>query len=342
MSAPASIAMWSLGTDVALMSSILFFVYRVLRNPTNPRGLRQLGELEGTIRSLIREAEGAGKALNDQLIRRQEALEKLLFDLEACEKRIHRVQSRAEETRGGVDVAMVKVQKALDALNGALTRFQTREFQVRYVAERGVSPEEHPAPHQVHVHSAPPPHLARQHPSQPILSRGNDNSDQWYEAPDGTTGGQNRLAERHPDDDRRALLSQTHREHRETEPRGNDQATFYPNRGQPSPSYAHSESAPESVMTAGSIHDRVTVDHIRQKPRITREHLTKAQALLKQGIAPEEVARQTGLLLDQIHLLTALADGRGESRHQAAGRPILRPATDPRLGVLGNMGRHPS
>ncbi len=182
MGSPTTIAMLSLGADVALMGSILLFVHRVLRNRTNPRGLRQLGELEGTIRSLIREAEGAGKSLNDQLIRRQESLEKLLFDLESCEKRIHRVQSRAEETRGGVDVSMAKVQKALDALNAALNRYQTREIQLRNLEESNTVPnrafDESPK-----VHTDPTGE--EQAKSSEGGRDGNNFSPHWFEEPEG-------------------------------------------------------------------------------------------------------------------------------------------------------------
>lgn len=341
MSAPTSIAMWSLGADVALMGSILLFVYRVLRNPTNPRGLRQLGELEGTIRSLIREAEGSGKSLNDQLIRRQEGLEKLLFDLEACEKRIHRLQSRAEETRGGVDVSMVKVQKALDALNAALARFQTRELQVRYVAERGVVPEEAPTSQIVQAPNPAQSVPVRQSSLRPTDPGRKGPSHPWYEAPEGAHQSSEETGDADYDGVYGGLPPRALNETIQRERLGQGRDASRQFREQSFPQSQDREQRPESFVSSSSIHDQITVDRTKQKPRVTREHLAEAQSLLRQGLSVEEVSRRSGLLVDQVRLLSALGDGRPTAR-PVTNRTILRPAIDPRLGVLGNVRRQPS
>lgn len=333
--------MWSLGSDVALMGSILLFVYRVLRNPTNPRGLRQLGELEGTIRSLIREAEGAGKGLNDQLIRRQEGLEKLLFDLEACEKRIHRIQSRAEETRGGVDVAMVKVQKALDALNAALARFQTRELQVRYLGERGVVSDDaaitRPADG---AHSVCPSPVPQPPPRRPLPSQRDPLISSWYEAPEGVGRDEAEMADVSSyDGDTRAQQARSAEKSSQQElPNGVHAASSGVSEQSGGP-IRELEERVDVASAARSIHERVTVDRMTQERHVTREHLAEARALLRQGLSVEEVSRRSGLLLDQVRLLSALDERSALPRTTPMNRPVVRPAIDPRLGVLGNIRR---
>lgn len=348
MSAPTNLAVWTLGADIALMGSIVLFVYRVLRNPTNPKGLRQLGELEGTIRSLIREAEGAGKSLNDQLIRRQESLEKILFDLEACEKRTHRVQSKAEETRGSVDVAIVKVQKGLDALNGALTRFQTREQQIKGFAE-GQDPFLTSAQQNSAAGAVPvqPPvrqsgQLQNQRPNTPEQPAAH-----WYEAPDdGATYAPQTITDVQdgplPTYDR-AIAGFTRMSSEQDgmrrvipQPEGRAGDRFVPLSQTPAPS---SEQTGLSEPRADSIHRKVMGERLPSAPRITREQLVQAQSLIQQGVSVEEVIARSGLAPEQVKLLVAVRQKQGE-RRMAVNRASTRRATvDPRLGVLGGSRR---
>jgi hypothetical protein len=343
MSAPSSIAMWTLGADVALMGSIMLFVYRVLRNPTNPRGLRQLGELEGTIRSLIREAEGAGKSLNDQLIRRQENLEKTLFDLETCEKRVHRVQSKAEETRGNVDIAIVKVQKGLDALNGALNRFQTREQQVRGFADIRDSSrvESHQESFVTHPILSVKPESAVK--SETINGRIRDTAMQsganWYEAPeqlDLFSAEEKKVAQMGERQFKGELLDAAARQSVEEDSLKisstlkNERVTQ---------SVQASNFAESSSVRPDSIHRRISGEKVQSTPRVTREQLIRAQEMIQHGLSVDEVVARSGLAPEQVQLLMAVRQKQSEKRMAATRAPVKRAAVDPRLGVLGGSRR---
>ncbi len=337
MSAPSSIAMWTLGADVALMGSIMLFVYRVLRNPTNPRGLRQLGELEGTIRSLIREAEGAGKSLNDQLIRRQENLEKTLFDLEACEKRVHRVQSKAEETRGSVDIAIVKVQKGLDALNGALNRFQTREQQVRGFADARTPSrvESHQEAFVASTNSAikPEPTHAR------IVDGAKQSGADWYEAPEqvGLFGAGEKDAAHMAEHQSRAQLAEVAA--RASSEQGLQKPAFTPMSDRLTQSNQASDLGELSPERPDSIHRKVTSERLPSIPRVTREQLIQAQQMIAHGLSVDEVVARSSLAPEQVQLLMAVRQKQGEKRMASMRSPVRRVASDPRLGVLGGSRR---
>jgi len=336
MSAPSSIAMWTLGADVALMGSIMLFVYRVLRNPTNPRGLRQLGELEGTIRSLIREAEGAGKSLNDQLIRRQENLEKTLFDLETCEKRVHRVQSKAEETRGNVDIAIVKVQKGLDALNGALNRFQTREQQVRGFADDRI-------PSRIESHqeafAAPTNSAIKPEPThERIIAAAKQSGADWYEAPEQVDifgAGEKEAAQMGERQSRSQFAESAARPSSEQE---SLKPAFTPM------SDRLTQSAPVSDLSQSSarpdsIHRKVSSERLPSTPRVTREQLIQAQEMIQHGLSVDEVVARSNLAPEQVQLLMAVRQKQGERRIASTRAPVKRVAVDPRLGVLGGSRR---
>jgi hypothetical protein len=296
--------LWKLGVDILLMCSIIAFVVRVLRNPSNPRGLRQLGELDGSIRGLIKEAENAGKSLNDQLIRRQDGLEKLLFDFESCEKRIIRLQSRAEETRGAVEVAMSKVQRGLDALNAALTRFQTKEAQVRLAAV-----EQQPMVQTVVAQPAPVIHREPVAPDQKIEVRG--------EAP-------------HAPNVQPPVAAQPVFTPAVQPPVLPEQPVAQAVQQQPVPPFSGMAQPLAPVAPLASQIERETIP--RRASPVTPEILSMAQSLLQQGATPETVSAKTGLSRDQVRLLIAL-DARKRSLKAGLGQQII----DPRLGVLGSQ-----
>ena len=332
--------MLSLGADIALMGSILLFVHRVLRNRTNPRGLRQLGELEGTIRSLIREAEGAGKSLNDQLIRRQESLEKLLFDLESCEKRIHRVQSRAEETRGGVDVAMAKVQKALDALNAALNRYQTREHQLRNLEESNALPSRASDASQK-VNTIP----ASDEQSQSSEGKrdGSNLSRHWFEEPEGVARAIKTVS---------AHRSSVRANSESNESAFQEQIARKPPVASKEKSISSlseevgrtSENQPErralERVAASSLLDQISIDRTENPaPSGFRESLPLEDGRNEQQSAGGNLVKRSVLPADQVRLLLAAAHKRREVQSSADGRSVLRSSIDPRLGVLGGLRR---
>lgn len=91
------IEMWRFVTDMALMLSLGYLCFRFLRAPVSEARLERLAQLENTLRSLVQEAEVASRTLNDHLLRRQQTLEKTLFDIETIEERVNKVIDRASE-----------------------------------------------------------------------------------------------------------------------------------------------------------------------------------------------------------------------------------------------------
>ncbi|MBX7144142.1 MAG: hypothetical protein K1X79_06805 [Oligoflexia bacterium] len=90
------VALWRLSTDILLLLSLGFLCFQFARSPRINSQLRVVRELEAALRVLVREADGAGRSLNDQLMRRQQAIEKAVIDAELAEQRIQRVLTRSE------------------------------------------------------------------------------------------------------------------------------------------------------------------------------------------------------------------------------------------------------
>ena len=107
---------WKLVTDFGLLGSLVYFAYRFLRNqtPVNPH---QMQELQNGLRGAIREADQAGKGLNEQLIQRKQNLEKLLIDLETAESRVNRAVNAAEESKGELEILISKTKQAKDEIS---------------------------------------------------------------------------------------------------------------------------------------------------------------------------------------------------------------------------------
>jgi hypothetical protein len=96
-----NLGFWQLATDVLLLCSLVYLSFQFVRSPRINAQLRAVRELEGALRVLVREADGAGRSLNDQLMRRQQALEKALIDADLAEQRITKLaaQQQAEVSR---------------------------------------------------------------------------------------------------------------------------------------------------------------------------------------------------------------------------------------------------
>jgi hypothetical protein len=86
-----NLGFWQLATDLLLLCSLVYLSFQFVRSPRINAQLRAVRELESALRVLVREADGAGRSLNDQLMRRQQALEKALIDADLTEQRLQKV-----------------------------------------------------------------------------------------------------------------------------------------------------------------------------------------------------------------------------------------------------------
>ncbi len=91
------IELWKLGVDICLMAALLYLCYRMIKTPTSPIYSKKADELKAALANLVQEADAASKELNNKLIRRQQTLEKLLFDLGTVENRLGCATDSAEE-----------------------------------------------------------------------------------------------------------------------------------------------------------------------------------------------------------------------------------------------------
>lgn len=104
------IQLWQIGVDAGLIAAIVFFGMRCVKSLNVSAILPRTIELESSLRSLISEAEVAGRALNDQLIRREQNLNKLLEDISAAQQRMSQVLEQAEEKRREIEIAVRQTQ----------------------------------------------------------------------------------------------------------------------------------------------------------------------------------------------------------------------------------------
>ena len=111
--------------DVGLGISLLYLAIRFLRGGISDNQARQLASLDASLKSLIREAEISGNNLNDQLLRRQQAIETTLRDLESSETRLQRCLSGGKDLSQTLDDQIKKVREDLLEVERRKVRLET-------------------------------------------------------------------------------------------------------------------------------------------------------------------------------------------------------------------------
>jgi hypothetical protein len=91
------VVVWRLAVDIALVTAILVMTFRWMRTSRAQALLPKTLELEASLRALIAEADGAGRHLNDQLLRREQNLEKLLQEVSQAEAQLRRSIESGED-----------------------------------------------------------------------------------------------------------------------------------------------------------------------------------------------------------------------------------------------------
>lgn len=102
-----------LSTDALLVAAVCFLSFRILASGSLSGKTAQLMILEASLKGLIKDAEGTGRSLNDELQKRQYSLERLLGDLEGIEKRVSQVQRSFDESRSQIDGQVAHAQNIL-------------------------------------------------------------------------------------------------------------------------------------------------------------------------------------------------------------------------------------
>ena len=108
---------WKLAVDVALCLSLLILAFRFFRTGHLAAHSKRGAELEAALRRLIQDAKEAGSELNDELYRRQLALEKALSGIEQAEGRIRTVAALADEKCSAIDAVLARTQHVMEELH---------------------------------------------------------------------------------------------------------------------------------------------------------------------------------------------------------------------------------
>lgn len=153
------IQIWQLVVDLGLVASVLVMSARAFKSSRLPSMLPQTRELESSLRVLIAEAERAGQNLNDQLLHREQNIQRHLSTIQESENRITKALVDAEALHSKLQTTRAETIKLIQEVKNGLEQGVQME-QSRYEAQ--------PMPHQdvrpqrvVHEQVTPPPASSR-------------------------------------------------------------------------------------------------------------------------------------------------------------------------------------
>ena len=104
-----SFEMVKLLSDALLLAGLVLLSFRILTTGSVSTKAAQLVMLEASLKNLVRDADAAGRNLNDELVRRQNALERLLNDLNVAEGRLSLTQESIKQFQKSFDQEPAKV-----------------------------------------------------------------------------------------------------------------------------------------------------------------------------------------------------------------------------------------
>ena len=116
------IQLWQLIVDIGLITSVLTLTTRALKTSRLPGMLPKTRELELSLRSLIGEAEAAGLQLNDQLLRREQNIQKALSEIQQSEARIVKAIADADELQNKLQVTRTETVRVIQDLKAGFER----------------------------------------------------------------------------------------------------------------------------------------------------------------------------------------------------------------------------
>ena len=158
------IQMWQLFIDIGLITSVLTMTVRAFKSSRLPSMLPKTRELEASLRGLIGDAETAGLQLNDQLLRREQNIQRALSEMQQTEARITKALAEAEALNNKLQQTRVETVRVIQDLKNG--------FERGVQSERARLEEDTGAPHSVHprvevtTHQAPPASTHEATPSQ--------------------------------------------------------------------------------------------------------------------------------------------------------------------------------
>lgn len=116
------IQMWQLFVDIGLITSVLTMTMRAFKSSRIPSMLPQTRELEASLRNLIGEAEQAGHQLNDQLLRREQNIQKSLAEMQGIEERVMRALADGESLQAKLQATRSETIRVVQDLKSGLEK----------------------------------------------------------------------------------------------------------------------------------------------------------------------------------------------------------------------------
>ncbi len=110
------IQMWQLLVDIGLITSVLTMTTKAFKSSRLSSMLPKTRELESSLRTLIGDAEAAGLQLNDQLLRREQNIQKALSEIQQSEARIVKAIADAEALQGKLQVTRAETVRVIQDL----------------------------------------------------------------------------------------------------------------------------------------------------------------------------------------------------------------------------------
>lgn len=138
--------LWKVGADLLLLISLGFLCLRFAKAPSAGVDSERLYSLEGTIKGLIRDADASSKALSDQLSKRRDSLEKLLYELETAEHRINKSITSAEEQKGAL---AIELRRAEETSKRLVEEARSHQSAGAWAADSYLEMRQQPAPPKV-------------------------------------------------------------------------------------------------------------------------------------------------------------------------------------------------
>lgn len=114
------IQIWQLVVDLGLVASVLVMSARAFKSSRLPSMLPQTRELESSLRVLIAEAERAGQNLNDQLLHREQNIQRHLSTIQESETRITKALADAEALHSKLQNTRAETIKLIQEVKSGL------------------------------------------------------------------------------------------------------------------------------------------------------------------------------------------------------------------------------
>lgn len=266
-------------------------------------------ELEASLRSLISDADAAGRHLNEQLLRREQNLQKLLADIAEAEGRLNRSINGGEERSKEIHIALENARELIAELK--------ESFKEEQEALRRQQQEL-----RTHQRAFKEPDVRAQSPKQEPRTYLDE-----PEAPSFEDAGYRRVRSRPSasSDHERDFARQPEmiiEEQRRPRSAGNSQERLV-------------QQEPREPARKPSMYQAGAATEQRNMQKI----YAAAEVLLKQGRQLEQVSAQTRLPVEEVRMLSQMIEIERdeEQRKKTTGAPA--PLADTRLGVLGNIRR---